>query len=129
MEKPLDFIVSSYDRVGPAFFLGAMSNVFSLENSLLALSEFCAGLCNQTTTAKYFMIDDICCYIGSQNLYKCDLAEWGVVIDDAARVQAIKEEFWYVASRTCSQTIFWHGLAQTSRPVNPRCCLIVICHC
>jgi hypothetical protein len=51
-----------------------------------------------TTTAKYFMIDDICCYIGSQNLYKCDLAEWGVVIDDAARVQAIKEEFWYVAS-------------------------------
>jgi hypothetical protein len=40
------------------------------------------------------MIDDICCYIGSQNLYICDLAEWGVVIDDAEKVQDIKAQYW-----------------------------------
>ena len=26
--------------------------------------------------AKHFIIDDVCTYIGSQNLYICDLAEW-----------------------------------------------------
>ena len=45
-------------------------------------------------SAKHFMVDDICCYIGSQNLYICDLAEWGVVIDDPAAVQSIKEQYW-----------------------------------
>jgi hypothetical protein len=72
---------------------------FSLEAiqySLFDIAELC-WVMQRTTTAKHFIIDDICCYIGSQNLYKCDLAEWGVVIDDAARVQAIKGEFWYVA--------------------------------
>ena len=44
--------------------------------------------------AKHFIVDDICCYIGSQNLYICDLAEWGVVIDDAEQVEKIKEQYW-----------------------------------
>jgi hypothetical protein len=52
---------------------------------------------NKRTSAKHFIIDDVCCYIGSQNMYICDLAEWGVVIDDARRVQAIREEYWYVS--------------------------------
>ena len=46
------------------------------------------------TTAKHFIVDDICCYIGSQNLYICDLAEWGVVIDHPEKVQSIKEQYW-----------------------------------
>ena len=44
--------------------------------------------------AKHFIVDDICCYIGSQNLYLCDLAEWGVVIDDPEKVQSIKAQYW-----------------------------------
>jgi len=44
--------------------------------------------------SKYFIIDDRTCYIGSQNLYKCDLAEWGVVIDDIAAVTSIKNQYW-----------------------------------
>lgn len=44
--------------------------------------------------SKHFIIDDICAYIGSQNLYICDLAEWGVVIDDEAQVLRFKTEFW-----------------------------------
>merc|ERR1712194_775451 len=44
--------------------------------------------------SKYFIIDDRTCYIGSQNLYKCDLAEWGVVIDDVAAVTSIKNQYW-----------------------------------
>jgi len=44
--------------------------------------------------SKHFIVDDVCCYIGSQNLYVCDLAEWGVVIDDPEQTQRIKEEYW-----------------------------------
>jgi phosphatidylserine/phosphatidylglycerophosphate/cardiolipin synthase-like enzyme len=44
--------------------------------------------------AKHFIIDDMCCYIGSQNLYICDLAEWGVVIDDKEKVQELMAEYW-----------------------------------
>ena len=32
--------------------------------------------------SKYFIVDDVCSYTGSQNLYVCDLAEYGVIIDD-----------------------------------------------
>mmetsp|Transcript_66221 Transcript_66221/g.98117 ORF Transcript_66221/g.98117 Transcript_66221/m.98117 type:complete len:604 (+) Transcript_66221:72-1883(+) len=44
--------------------------------------------------AKHFIIDDICTYIGSQNLYVCDLAEWGVIIDNEAKTKEIMEEYW-----------------------------------
>ena len=44
--------------------------------------------------AKHFIIDDRCTYIGSQNLYICDLAEWGVVIDDEATTLKIMDEYW-----------------------------------
>lgn len=44
--------------------------------------------------AKHFIVDDICTYIGSQNLYICDLAEWGVVIDDEAATLKMMEEYW-----------------------------------
>ena len=44
--------------------------------------------------SKHFIVDDVCCYIGSQNLYVCDLAEWGVLIDDPEITQKIKSEYW-----------------------------------
>lgn len=44
--------------------------------------------------SKHFIIDDICCYIGSQNLYVCDLAEWGVIIDEESQVKQILHEYW-----------------------------------
>jgi phosphatidylserine/phosphatidylglycerophosphate/cardiolipin synthase-like enzyme len=44
--------------------------------------------------SKHFIVDDICCYIGSQNLYICDLAEWGVVIDHKEQVQSFMDEYW-----------------------------------
>lgn len=44
--------------------------------------------------AKHFIIDDRCTYIGSQNLYICDLAEWGVVIDDEETTKKIMQEYW-----------------------------------
>lgn len=44
--------------------------------------------------SKHFIVDDICCYIGSQNLYSCDLAEWGVVIDSSEAVADIKQQYW-----------------------------------
>jgi len=44
--------------------------------------------------SKHFIIDDQATYIGSQNLYVCDLAEWGVVIDDEDQTQKFMEEYW-----------------------------------
>jgi len=44
--------------------------------------------------SKHFIIDDTCFYIGSQNLYYCDLAEWGVIIDNAAKTKDVLAEYW-----------------------------------
>jgi phosphatidylserine/phosphatidylglycerophosphate/cardiolipin synthase-like enzyme len=44
--------------------------------------------------SKHFIIDDRCAYVGSQNLYICDLAEWGVVIDHENSVRKMMREFW-----------------------------------
>lgn len=44
--------------------------------------------------AKHFIIDDRAYYIGSQNLYACDLAEWGILIDDPAQTKKCMTEYW-----------------------------------
>lgn len=44
--------------------------------------------------AKFFMVDDTCFYIGSQNLYIANLAEWGIIVDDAAQAQKVISEYW-----------------------------------
>ena len=44
--------------------------------------------------AKHFIVDDVCTYIGSQNLYVCDLAEWGVLIDNGEAVKKLMAEYW-----------------------------------
>lgn len=44
--------------------------------------------------AKFFMVDDLCYYIGSQNLYVCNLAEWGLVIDDKEQTDNILNQYW-----------------------------------
>lgn len=44
--------------------------------------------------SKHFIIDDQTAYVGSQNLYICDLAEWGVVIDHQPTVAAMMEQYW-----------------------------------
>ena len=44
--------------------------------------------------SKFFIVDDVCSYTGSQNLYICDLAEWGVVIDDEHVTAQMMEEYW-----------------------------------
>lgn len=44
--------------------------------------------------SKHFIIDDIACYTGSQNFYDSDLAEWGVVVDDATSTKKMMTEYW-----------------------------------
>lgn len=44
--------------------------------------------------AKHFIIDDRAYYIGSQNLYIADLAEWGILIDDPAQTKKCMQEYW-----------------------------------
>ncbi len=49
------------------------------------------GIANHT---KYFIVDDMVSYTGSQNLYDCDLAEWGVIIDDATTTDKMIKDYW-----------------------------------
>ena len=42
---------------------------------------------------KVFIVDDAF-YCGSQNLYVCDLAEWGVIVDDKETTQRLLQEYW-----------------------------------
>jgi hypothetical protein len=44
--------------------------------------------------AKHFIVDSRAFYIGSQNLYISDLAEWGVVVDDRTSTEKVLREFW-----------------------------------
>lgn len=44
--------------------------------------------------AKHFIVDDVATYVGSQNLYMCDLAEWGVVIDDVEQTKKFMDTYW-----------------------------------
>ena len=44
--------------------------------------------------SKFFIVDDVCTYVGSQNLYLFDLAEWGVAIDDANMTADIVDTLW-----------------------------------
>jgi len=62
--------------------------------------------------SKYFIIDDVVSYTGSQNLYVCDLAEWGVVVDNADATLKMMEEYWtpmwnasYTGEDCCVQTV------------------------
>jgi len=44
--------------------------------------------------AKYFIVDDMVSYTGSQNLYEADLAEWGVIVDDTEQTSQMMEYYW-----------------------------------
>ncbi len=44
--------------------------------------------------SKFFIIDNKAAYIGSQNLYMCDLAEWGVLLDSESETKKIINDFW-----------------------------------
>lgn len=49
---------------------------------------------NMGNHAKHFIIDDKCYYIGSQNLYVADLAEWGVLVDDEGATERCLHQYW-----------------------------------
>ena len=44
--------------------------------------------------AKYFMVDDLAFYVGSQNLYDANLAELGVIVDDPAVAREIRDRYF-----------------------------------
>lgn len=44
--------------------------------------------------SKFVIVDDVCSYTGSNNLYSHDLAEWGVIVDDANSTAKMMEDFW-----------------------------------
>jgi len=45
--------------------------------------------------AKHWYIDDKAYYVGSQNLYVCNLAEWGVLVDNQQQTQRVLAEYWF----------------------------------
>jgi len=43
---------------------------------------------------KLILVDDECYYLGSQNLYMCDLAEWGAIVVDRDETHRLCEDYW-----------------------------------
>jgi len=71
--------------------------------------------------AKFFIVDDKTYYMGSQNLYKCDLAEWGVIVDDKKETDRIMEAYWmpaweasYKQNRDCNLDAIFEKLSVSS---------------
>eukprot|EP00928_Gymnodinium_smaydae_P071975 TRINITY_DN55430_c0_g1_i1.p1 TRINITY_DN55430_c0_g1~~TRINITY_DN55430_c0_g1_i1.p1 ORF type:complete len:554 (+),score=92.80 TRINITY_DN55430_c0_g1_i1:69-1730(+) len=73
--------------------------------------------------AKMFIVDEVAFYMGSQNLYLCNLAEWGLVVDDKDSTEKLLAEYWRPlwnqssASKATSKAIsavFASGKARTS---------------
>jgi len=50
--------------------------------------------CKVGLHSKFFIVDDVCTYVGSQNLYEFDLAEWGVAIDDKRQTEDFMTTLW-----------------------------------
>lgn len=46
------------------------------------------------THTKSFIVDEQCYYVGSQNLYNCNNAEWGYIVDDQEEARKYLEEYW-----------------------------------
>lgn len=44
--------------------------------------------------SKVIIVDDQAYYIGSQNVYLCDLAEWGVIVDSKDDTTRLVNEWW-----------------------------------
>ena len=44
--------------------------------------------------AKHVIVDDIATYIGSQNLYNCNNAEWGIIVDSEEETKTLLKEYW-----------------------------------
>lgn len=43
---------------------------------------------------KLYFVDERAFYLGSQNLYPNNLAEWGVIVDDKLTTMELQAEFW-----------------------------------
>merc|ERR1712238_328438 len=71
-----------------------LSNPNSIPGGLSPLEANYGNGMTMGLHSKHFIIDDTATYIGSQNLYVCDLAEWGVVIDDKDQTQKIMDEYF-----------------------------------
>ena len=44
--------------------------------------------------SKFWLVDGIAFYVGSQNLYPNNLAEWGLIVDDTKTAATTKVQFW-----------------------------------
>lgn len=95
-EMILDEACDGYDDADTEY-LGRLVNnnlrVCYLKNNLRSGGSWPDGE-RMGNHAKFMMIDDCAYYLGSQNLYPCNLGEWGVVIDDKAQAQKIIDEYW-----------------------------------
>lgn len=55
--------------------------------------------------AKFILVDDQTFYIGSQNLYKANLAEMGYIVDDAAAARSLRNQYWDLLWQNSARTM------------------------
>jgi phosphatidylserine/phosphatidylglycerophosphate/cardiolipin synthase-like enzyme len=56
--------------------------------------------------SKVVIVDDQAHYVGSQNLYDADLAEFGVIIDDQPSTQKLIADYWTKLAQFSTQTTY-----------------------
>jgi phosphatidylserine/phosphatidylglycerophosphate/cardiolipin synthase-like enzyme len=56
--------------------------------------------------AKVVIVDDRAFYVGSQNLYEADLAEYGVIVEDQATTQQFIANYYAKLDQFSSPTTF-----------------------
>jgi hypothetical protein len=44
--------------------------------------------------SKHMIVDQSACLVGIQNLYVCDLAKWGILMDNEAETKKVLDEYW-----------------------------------
>eukprot|EP00747_Dinoflagellata_sp_TGD_P195940 gnl/TRDRNA2_/TRDRNA2_65371_c0_seq1.p1 gnl/TRDRNA2_/TRDRNA2_65371_c0~~gnl/TRDRNA2_/TRDRNA2_65371_c0_seq1.p1 ORF type:complete len:609 (+),score=82.20 gnl/TRDRNA2_/TRDRNA2_65371_c0_seq1:69-1895(+) len=82
-EKDSEELLACCDRLQMCYMKGTKGE-----------SDYCRQNGKVGNHAKNVIVDDQAYLIGSQNLYDCNLAEWGVLVDDADQCRRFVAEYW-----------------------------------
>lgn len=87
-------VMTKFLKVDPAEAKRAMGAHFRVSSFRYSADDTYPGATPIPNHAKTLIVDDRVFYIGSQNLYICDLNEFGYVVEDPTAVQTYLDDYW-----------------------------------
>jgi phosphatidylserine/phosphatidylglycerophosphate/cardiolipin synthase-like enzyme len=87
-------VMTKYLQVDSTEAKRAMGAHFRVSSLRYSADETYPGATPIPNHAKTMIVDDRVFYIGSQNLYLCDLNEFGYVVEDPAAAQSYLDQYW-----------------------------------